>query len=235
MSKLFVTAVASLLVIGMATPVFAHDGSDHSEPLSEKLNDTKSRVAETIKDTNESAKSVRDELKVKRNEAQEFKKTQKEKITEQRTALKQEIDTTRTERKTELKDKRLALCQEREDKINELVATSAKAGRERLAHIQKVEKNVKEFYSRQKLESSEYDAASVLVDEKESIAEAAVQVTETQEFSCSKVDGDNPSGELKTLHDAKREALNNYRDSVKQLVQIVKSARSDAPAKGSAS
>lgn len=235
MTKLIIGIVAALLVAGLATPAFAHDGHNHSEPLREKLSEATSRTQQAVQETHESVKSARDELKEKRSEIKDLLKEHKTQIQARRAELKQKIETTRTERKTELVEKRLELCQERQVKINQLVASSAKIGRERLARIQKVESNVKDFYNRQALTSSEYLAATALVDEKEAIAIAAVEVAESQQFDCTKVDGDNPSGELKTLRVARHDALNNYRDSTKQLIQIVKAAFKAKSSEGSSS
>ncbi len=235
MRKLTIGVLSGLLVIGMTTPALALEGDTSSDSSSSSASGVQSRVNEANQEAREKVKSAREDLEKKRAEAKSLIADQKTQIQEKRTELEQKVEQSRTERKAALKEKRLELCKEREAKINELISSSAKVGSERLARIQAIEARVIEFYEREALVSTEYDAAAALVDEKESSAVAAVEVVESQRFECSKVDGNNPSGELKTLHTAKREALDSYRDSVKQLVQIVKAARQAKSAEGSAS
>ena len=236
MNKLLIGIMMAVLLVGIATPVFAEDGKNSpSVAISEKLNDAKSRAERATNETRENVEAARSQLKETRIDAKEHVKNQKEQIELHRSELKQNLETTRTDRKAELTDKRLELCEQRQAKINELIAASAKVGRERLAHIQQVETKVKDFYERKDLSSSEYDAAVTMINEKETVAVAAVEVAESQKFDCAKVDGDKPSGEIKSLHEAKRTALNDYRDSVKQLIRIVKTAAQTKAGEGDAS
>lgn len=225
MNKFLIGALATVVVAGVATPVLAYEGqNDLPSSARQHVDEGKSRIQKTMNDTRENVEQARNELKDARVQAAETVKSQKEQIETRRAELKQRLETARSERKAELSDKRLELCQQRQDKINQLIAASAKFGRERLTHIQNVEARVKEFYSRKNLASTEYDAALSVVDEKEALATAAVEVVESQTFECTKVDGSKPSGEIKSLHETKHQALNDYRDSLKQLIQIVKAA-----------
>lgn len=234
MNKILAVAVIGLLVLGVASPAYAHEGHDHTESTANALEDAKKRADEAKEKLKAEAESTRESIKQKREELKARFKTHKEQIQYERDELKQKITASRTENKQKLADKRLELCQKKQDKINGHIEASAKFGRERLARIQSVEERVKEFYDRQQLSSSEYETAVILVDEKEAAAIAAIELVETQSFDCTKVDATKPSGEIKELHKAKFEALNVYRDSVKQLIQIVKSAASDATDEGSA-
>lgn len=235
MSKYLIGTLVALFVVSLSTPAFALDTQGDSSSPTNRLNEARSRAEQTVNQTRENVNETRDQLKETRGEVKDLFKSQKEQIEQRRSELKQEIESSRAARKTELTDKRLELCQQRQSKINELLAGSAKVGRERLTHIQSVKAKVKDFYTRKNLTSSEYDAALAVVDEKEAAAVAAVEVVETQKFDCAKVDGSKPSGEIKTMHEAKHSALNDYRDSVKQLIQIVKAAAQAKADEGSAS
>ena len=235
MYKLLVGAMVALFIAGIATPVLARDGQDDETSPSTPPTTTQNNEAEQKSQTEQRLNNTRSKIEATReqarermnevhNEVEDTIKSQKDQIESRKAELKQRIESERSERKSELTDKRLELCQQRQDKINELMAASAKFGRERLTHIQAVEARVKEFYTNKALTSTEYDAALTVVDEKEALAVAAVEVTESQDFDCTKVDGSKPSGEIRTVHEAKYTALNDYRDSVKQLIQIVKAA-----------
>jgi len=223
MSKFAIVIVALLVAMSLATPVFAYD-SDGSSTVGDRLNQVKTNAEQTVSETREKVKTTRDQLQEVGSDTTEMVLSHKERIEQHRSELKQKIEASHVERKIALKDKRLELCEKRQGKINGLIASSAKMSREQLAHIQEVESKVKDFYSRKELVSAEYDSAAALVDEKEALAVAAVEVAESQKFDCAKVDGEKPSGEIKSLHETKRSALKDYRDSVKQLIQIVKAA-----------
>lgn len=222
MRKFGIGMIIGLLILGVSSPVQAHEPV--GESTSRWREEVESRMKERMQSTREKVKKTREEIRNKRVEMRQRFQSQKEAIESRRAELKQEVETKRTERRAVLSDKRLKLCKERQAKINELMARSVRISNDRFARIRQVENNVRDFYAHHSLDSTEYDAATALVDEKEAGAVAAIEVTETNEFVCQKVDANDPAGEIRILHKAKVQALNEYRDNVKQLIQIVKAA-----------
>ena len=222
MKKIGISIVIGLLILGVSSPVQAHE--QLGGPSSRWREEVESRVKERMQLTRDEVNEVREEVRSKRVEIKQRFTSQKEAIEQRRTELKQHIEAKRSERKAKLADKRLQLCTKRQAKINELVTRSVRISTDRLARVQQIEDSVRDFYTSHSLESAEYEAAIELVEEKEANAIAAIDVTKANEFACTKVDAKDPAGEIKMLHKTKVQALNEYRDHVKQLVQIVKAA-----------
>ena len=226
MNKVIAAVIAGILVLGGSSSAYALENKT-SESVRSAVESTREHVTQTVEDAEDDVSTVTETTK---QALIERKAALKDRIETERSELKSQLDTMRAERKTALSEKRLALCQERQAKINELMAASAKFGREKLERIQRFEEGVKKFYEEQQLSSAEYDTVVTLVDENEAAAIAAIEVAEAQNFNCEQVDGEKPSGEIKTAREARHQALNAYRDSVKQLIQIVKAAYEDKTA-----
>ena len=105
-----------------------------------------------------------------------------------------------------------------------LIDKSIAVGREKLTRIQSFEQRIKDFYVNQALASEGYEAAVASVDEKEAAAIAALDVIDDRDFNCELVDGDKPSDSIRSAHEAKRMALNEYRAGIKQLMAVVRQA-----------
>lgn len=209
---IIIPGLLAMVVLGMAAPVYAHDGPDTNDDKS-VVKTVENTVEDTVKTTDDAAKSLAERLK-----------EQRERIAERKTELESELQHKKEERKEKLEGRRLAQCQNREDNINSLLDKSAAIGKERLAKIQRIEEGVKAFYEKQQLTSAEYDTVVQTVDEKEAAAVAALDVIETEDFSCDEVDGTKPSDTIHATHEAKRAALKDYRESVQQLIKVVRQA-----------
>lgn len=225
MSKLIIGALIAIVVACADVPVFAHEERAHPsntrgshEERSKDHRDSERRL-ERAAESSDSKQAIPE-----RGDKAERRKSHAEQKELRRSELKQQIESKKNEHKERLADKRLETCQKRQTKINALIQESGQFGRQKLTRIQAVEAQVKEFYVREALSSSEYETATRLVDEKEARADAAVSIAESQSFDCNQVDGLAPSSEIKLLREARNTALEEYRSSLKQLVQIVKAA-----------
>lgn len=208
--KLIMSGLAVMVAVGVATPASALGEIRVIEAVSKTTEGVVKTVEETVEDST--------------SELREAVKSQREAIEERKREFKAELEQKREDRKAKLEGRRLAKCQNREDNINSLIDKSITIGRERLAKIQRVEEGVKNFYDKQALSSDAYDAAVLDVDEKEAAAIAALDVIADRDFDCSEVDGEKPSDTIRSTHQAKREALDAYKASVKQLVAVVREA-----------
>jgi hypothetical protein len=213
--KLIIPAFTALLALAMAAPAYAHDGGtipsgDETTSTVKTVTDSVSKVEDTVKSTTEdTTKSL---------------ETQRERIEARTLELQNELKQKKEDRKEKLEGRRLERCQNREATINSLLDKSVTLGRERLTRIQNIEAGVKAFYEKQQLSSTEYDASLQAADEKQAAAVAALNVIDTENFSCDQVDGAKPSDTIHTTNEAKRTALKEYRESVQHLIKVVRQA-----------
>ncbi len=191
------------MVAILSAPAFAHDGHDHAN--------TGDRPTQSIKENQSGGR-----------ESVVQYDGQKTEIENKQRVFKEQSKT--DEHRNKLEGRRLAQCQNRQNKINSLMNKASGIGHERLARIQQLEEAIKNFYIKQKLASDSYESAVAAADQKEASAVAALDELANQKFDCAKVDGDNPAKSLKDAQQVKRQALNEYRESVKQLLAIVKDA-----------
>lgn len=198
-----------LITLLVAPSVFAHEGHSHDDVTTQV-----SPSAPTSEVDNQTGDS----------ETAEGTSLYKQRLEARRAELRQRLSDNSTQHRSKLEGRLLERCQKRQDTINNLIDKSATIGKKRLAHIQHIEDVVKKFYEKKQLSSDEYAAALVVVDEKEAAAVAALDVIAEREFDCTNLNAKNPSGEIKLAHQEKRQALNAYRKSVKDLIKVVKTA-----------
>jgi len=204
---LIIPALTAVVVVAVAAPAYAHeDTTEQNDDNGGLVKTVENTVTRTTDDTKESLTSLRDRIEARKTE------------------LEDKLKQTQEHRQENLEVSRLAQCQNREAAINSLLDKSVAIGKARLAKIQGIENGVKAFYEKQQLSSTEYDAVLQTVDEKQAAAVAALEVVENEDFSCSEVDGAKPSDTIRSAHEAKRTALNEYRASVQQLIKVVRQA-----------
>lgn len=201
--KIIVSILLAVVLVG--TPAAAYDGTG-----ARTKTDDGQPVAVTDDQSDTSTTNQSDD--------------QRSQVEQKRAKLQERLEKKLSERKEKLEGRRLAQCQNRQEMVNRLMIKSQEVGKNRLAKIQHLEEGVKAFYVKQELASDAYDTAVAVADEKEAAAVAALDVLATLKFDCSKVDGTNPSGVLKEAHHTKRQALDEYRKSVKQLFVVVREA-----------
>ncbi len=148
--------------------------------------------------------------------------SQREKIEARKAELRQKLEQKSAERKQKLEGRRLAQCQNRQTRINDLMVKSSDVSGKHLANIQKFEESIRTFAEKKAIDSEAFVAQAADVDAKEASAIVAIEFTSSQQFDCSVVDAEAPSGALKTARETKRTALHDYRESVIQLIKLVK-------------
>lgn len=207
----------------MAAPAYAIS-IDPVDRITSDGNDLLKNVEKTVDGVRDTIDSSVDNAGKIGEKVEERVKSERERVEDKKTEFREELKLDKVERKQKLEGRRLAQCQNREGSINGLMKKSANVGKERLAKIQQYETGIKNFYTEQGLSSDAYEAAVALVDERKTAAVAAVDVVEAHKFDCGTMDGAAPSGELKQMRVAKRQALDEYRGSVKALLKVVKDA-----------
>lgn len=210
--------VKTLVAVGVAVALAASSSPVYAREA-EGTDDRRSVVNEVKQTVDDTSGAVDDSVE---KTVAERVTAQKEQIEARKAELEAKLRQRQAERKQRLEGRRLAVCQNRETAINELLDKSASNGKEHLARIQRFEEGVKRFYDAKELSSPEYDAAALVADEKEGEAIAALNVLDAQQFDCATLDGASPSASIKESRETKQAALRAYRDSVIELLHIVK-------------
>ena len=211
-------SLKALVAVGIAVALAATSAPVYAREAGEADNrrSVVNEVNQTVDDTSGAVDDSVEKTVAERVTAQ------KEQIEARKAELEAKLRQRQAERKQRLEGRRLAVCQNRETAINELLDKSASNGKEHLARIQRFEEGVKRFYDAKELTSAEYDAAVLVADEKEGEAIAALNVLDAQQFDCATLDGARPSSSIKESRETKQAALRAYRDSVIDLLHIVK-------------
>lgn len=226
-------AISALLVVGLAAPALAYGGqnsSDTEAPLLSFLRQSVSGVATLLAqegdgDTSSGYEGDGASRESRRTEQrEEWNAEQRELVDKRREAMKEAFEKRKDEVKERLKGKRLEKCQAREDRINRLIDKGVNFSEGRIEKVQKVEQAVRDFYAKQELESDKFDAAAANVDVKEAEAIAAIETTSDVSFSCEEIDSSTPNQSIRDVHHQRHEALKAYRQSVKELIAIVREA-----------
>lgn len=219
---LIIPALAMLIVTGLTVPVLAHEGADDSRAHSEveTENELETRHDDTL-DDNSSVQIEAGDDSATRLERQA------ERIKERRAELEAKLAERKAERKERLEGRRLAMCENREERINQLLDRSVDNGKRHLTVIQKIEEGIKKFYDDKSLNASGYDAAVAATDEKEADAIASLDVLADVQFDCANVDGQKPGATLASVVHQRHDALKAYRTAVKDLLLVVKKSLHD--------
>ncbi len=147
---------------------------------------------------------------------------QREQLDARKAELKQKLELKADARKEKLEGRRLAQCQNRQARINELMVKSSDVSNRHLENIQKFEASVTTFAEKKSINSEAFVTQLAKVDGNEELAKEAIKVTAEQQFDCLSVDAQLPAGTLKAAREEKRGALRDYRQSVIDLIKIVK-------------
>lgn len=146
----------------------------------------------------------------------------KQSLEDRKTELRERLEKKALDRKSKLEGRRLAQCQNRQDQINGLITKGTEKSQRHFANIEAFEARITTFADKKSINSEAYAAALIDVQEKKATATSAIEVMGSVPFDCVKVDGDKPADGVKTIREAKQNALRDYRDSVIQLLQAVK-------------
>jgi hypothetical protein len=170
-----------------------------------------------------------------RHAAEEKKAALQEQVEQKRAAAQERAEQAKTEAKARvaenkqrLEGKKLEACEVREQRINRTMEQMTTRGENHIAVFTKITDRVKTFYAEKGKTVTNYDVLVADIDAKKQAAEAAVESARSvgDVFSC---DSDSPkiaSEQFREAHKAQVAALKEYRTSVKNLIEAVKSAQS---------
>lgn len=214
-----ITAIAVVVALSGSVQVYAQEGpeSEQRGTTNKVVRTVETNVTRTEAGTKEVAEGAA-------TTGEDKVLSQQDRIEARKAELKERMEQKAAERKEKLEGRRLAICQNRQGKINALIDKSAGIGKAKLARIQAFEAGIAKFYTDQNLTSDVYDAALAAADEKEALAIAALNAVAEQQFDCTAIDGAKPSDTIKSVHETKRLALKEYRTSVQELLKVVREA-----------
>lgn len=210
--NLLIGALVALVTLSTTSTAYA---LVNVRETTESVTDT---VEATVDDTAATVKSVEDRVSDRAAKVLSLD----DRIAERKAELERRLAAKAEERKERLEGRRLERCQNRQESINKLINKSAETGQRHLQNIQRVEQRVEEFATKKSISSDAYGDAQSAADDKEAAASAAVSVLDAQTFDCSTVDSMAPASDIRTVREAKRAALREYRDSVIELIKVVK-------------
>lgn len=211
-----VVAVALALALTGSVPVLARGETNEVERES-----VRDRIEQTVQSTDDTVKST---VQTVNDGAEDKLGSRQERIDAKKAEIQQKLDAKASERKVKLEGRRLAQCQNRQANINALLNKSLNVGQAKLERIQNFEAAIIKFYEEKELSSDAYEAAKADSAAKGVSATAALESIQTTTFECTDVDAGKPSDTIKTAHEMKRNALKEYRDSVQELLKVVREA-----------
>ena len=140
-----------------------------------------------------------------------------------RAEAKARLDALREKRQTSLDEKRLAACEKKTEKINSIIQKRSAQGTKHLAVFKKISDRVQKFVTDKELAIENYDQLVAAITEKEQTVTAAIEANTNTVFDCESVDGSDPGNVAKASVQGVRDALKEYRTSIKDLIVKVKS------------
>lgn len=210
--------LALMLAVGTGAPAFARHGNDDNQTTTSNVDDSEENEVENENE-------VEDEDGFDDSDSREDRMNKMNaRIAERRAELEQKFEAKKERIKERLAGKRLELCENREERINSLIQSSAEHAKRKLAVFQKIEQGVKNFYEDKGLSADGYEAAVANADEKEAEAIAAIDAMVGLTFSCDSVDGSNPGSVIRQAAHARHDALQSYKEAVRELILEVKQA-----------
>ena len=149
----------------------------------------------------------------------------REKVEAQKKERQEKAQAAKTETKQKLSDAKRKACDTRESRANTIMKNMDDRRQRAYDHITKVYENVKSFYTTKELSIANYDELTTTVDAAQSAAQSAMTAQQdTPELNC---DGDHPRADIVDFK-AKRlgsiDAMQTYRQAVKELIKAVKTA-----------
>ena len=132
------------------------------------------------------------------------------------------------EKQARLEAAKLKACENREARIEAIMARSITRAEKQLALFTTIAERVKAFYAEKGRVVANYDELVAAVDDAKAEAEANLETLKILEFDCS---AEDPKGDVEAFKLALKsinQDLKDYRTSVKNLIVGVKSAQSTA-------
>ena len=213
-------ALVGVFAFGRST--FAKDGmddmpDDNTSDMS-MTDDSSDNTSDDSTDSNDSSKT---------DDSTDDSTTMDDRIAEHRAEIEDRIKNLQEHRKERLSTKRLHVCEDRQDRINEIFSNATDRNKKQLEVFKKIQTLVENFYEDKGLSASGYDAAVTNANDKMTAAQAAIDASEGLTFDCNSADGAHPGSVIREAMKSRHTALKAYRTAVKDLIVLVKQSLDD--------
>lgn len=216
--NILIGGTAVVVALFGAVPVAAQFDNDA------RHNNIEQKIDERVKSSSDRLKQSREHT---REKLRQLTTTHSDRVDRHKKELQKRLEADDSKPRAALEGRRLAQCQNRQNKINDLVRRSAANGKAQLAQIRQVEDGIVRYSENQALLSNDYVVALENVDAKRAEATASLDIIHGKTFDCKKIHSHDPAASLRASAEAKRVALAAYRDSVIELIRIVKHAQTN--------
>lgn len=167
-------------------------------------------------------------MSARKAQAQETKEDETLSVQKRIEEAKEKAEKRRAQAQTKLQDAKLRACENREEKIKNIMARTSQRGQKHIELFSTIADRVKTYHDNKNLNAENYAALVAEADAKKAGAQLAVEALKSTEFNCSSED---PKGNVQLFKDVKKEmlsALQAYRTSVKNLIVAVAKAQDKA-------
>lgn len=223
LAKYLLAGAPALLAVTLAfTPlVRAESGRDSGGTTTTKTEDSPTSGTTTTSHT-ETNVGTTNETEVHSTESTSGRRT--EEVARHRAELEEKVQEAKEENKTRLDDARKKVCENHQDKINNIIQKRSEQATKQLAVFNKISDRVQEFVKTKNLTVENYDTLVTAINDKEAAAQAAIEANSAVKFECATANGEKPTSVPRTTIEAVRTALHDYRTAIKNLIVNVKSA-----------
>lgn len=130
---------------------------------------------------------------------------------------------------TKLDAKNLALCQNRERVINNVMARISDRGQKQINVIQAINDKVQAFYTNKNVSIDNYDSLMANIETKKTVAEQSMNNVRSMNgsFKCNDEDPKGIATQFKANTVAQSDSIKEYKNSVHDLVVAIKTSLND--------
>ena len=213
----FLVAVLAFATLTVSGRVVAQESAEDTPETTET-----SSSGELTEAQKKALEAAREAAKQREEKAREAAKQKQE---TEREAAKQRLEAKKEEVKAKLTASRLEKCEEREERINNIITKASTQAEKQLGVFQSIKDKIVTFYTEKQLSAPDYESLLAAVDEKEAAALAAVGSTEAISLDCGAEGQQRELGTvLRTSVQSLHGALKEYRTAIKDLLKSVKQA-----------
>jgi hypothetical protein len=151
-----------------------------------------------------------------------LEKTQE--IQAKREALEQRLAEKRAAIGEKLSGERAETCEKKQDTINMILDQRVDSAQQHLDKLNAIYAKLAAFVTAKDLEVENASAFELIVNDKQTAAQAAVDAAKVTDFACTEADAAAPGKIVKDQMTAQKQALKDYRTAIKDYAVAIKSA-----------
>lgn len=141
-----------------------------------------------------------------------------------REAIEQKIADKKAAIEQKLSGKRAEVCEKKQEAINRVLDTRVDAAQKHLDKLNAIRDKLAIFVTDKQLTVENTSALEVIMNDKQTAAQAAVDAAKSTDFDCTEADASAPGKIVTEQVTAQKEALKEYRDAIKEYALAVRTA-----------